>query len=224
MSSAVSSCTETQNTMLLLEHTAIRRRYLPACLILWSSSNKTVLLQATNFHFSHFLPRHAQRVRFRKRDTGGRVGRSSRQAGPTQRVTSLSRLYCLEQWYSTGGTRRHLRGYVDYTICITCIMYQQLWGYKVEEKYLGVREQKRLNTTGLEHSGAWTQTHPTLGPTIIQCSAINTARKKVGGLSSIIIFSAIKQFGLQSYFPKLLPKIILHVFLVFHPSHMSSPF
>jgi hypothetical protein len=40
----------------------------------------------------------------------------------------------LEQWYSTGGTRtpgstrRHLRGYVDYTICITCIMYQQLWG------------------------------------------------------------------------------------------------
>jgi hypothetical protein len=35
-------------------------------------------------------------------------------------------------------------------MCITCIMYQQLWGYKVEEKlYLGVREQKRLNTTGL---------------------------------------------------------------------------
>jgi hypothetical protein len=30
-------------------------------------------------------------------------------------------------------------------------MYQQLWGYKVEEKlYLEVREQKRLNTTGLE--------------------------------------------------------------------------
>jgi hypothetical protein len=62
----------------------------------------------------------------------------------------------LGQWYSTagtrtpGGTRRHLRGYVDYTICITCIMYQQLWGYKVEEiLYLGVREQKRLNTTGL---------------------------------------------------------------------------
>jgi hypothetical protein len=46
------------------------------------------------------------------------------------------------QWYSTGGTRRHLRVYVDYTICVTCIMYQQLWGYKVEEKlYLGVREQ-----------------------------------------------------------------------------------
>jgi hypothetical protein len=38
-----------------------------------------------------------------------------------------------------------------YRRCITCIMYQQLWGYKVEEKlYLGVREQKRLNTTGLE--------------------------------------------------------------------------
>jgi hypothetical protein len=30
-------------------------------------------------------------------------------------------------------------------------MYQQLWGYKVEEKlYLGLREQKRLNTTGIE--------------------------------------------------------------------------
>jgi hypothetical protein len=67
----------------------------------------------------------------------------------------------LEQWYSTGGTRtlggtrRHLRGYVDYTICITCVMYQQLWEYKVEEKlYLGVREQKRLNTTGLEYTHA----------------------------------------------------------------------
>jgi hypothetical protein len=31
-------------------------------------------------------------------------------------------------------------------------MYQQLWGYKVEEKlYLGVREQKRLNTTVLKN-------------------------------------------------------------------------
>jgi hypothetical protein len=30
-------------------------------------------------------------------------------------------------------------------------MYQQLWGYKVEEKlYLGVREQKRLNITALK--------------------------------------------------------------------------
>jgi hypothetical protein len=30
-------------------------------------------------------------------------------------------------------------------------MYQQLWGYKVEEKlYLGVGEQKSLNTTALE--------------------------------------------------------------------------
>jgi hypothetical protein len=29
-------------------------------------------------------------------------------------------------------------------------MYQQLWGYKVEDKlYLGVREQKSLNATGL---------------------------------------------------------------------------
>jgi hypothetical protein len=31
-------------------------------------------------------------------------------------------------------------------------MHQNLWGYKVEAKlYLKVREQKRLNTTGLEH-------------------------------------------------------------------------
>jgi hypothetical protein len=31
-------------------------------------------------------------------------------------------------------------------------MYQQLWGYKVEEKlHLGVREQKRLNTTSLDN-------------------------------------------------------------------------
>jgi hypothetical protein len=30
-------------------------------------------------------------------------------------------------------------------------MYQQLWGYKVEEElYLGVREQKRLNTTAID--------------------------------------------------------------------------
>jgi hypothetical protein len=33
-------------------------------------------------------------------------------------------------------------------------MYQQLWGYKVEEKlYLGVREQKRLNTTAIDKIG-----------------------------------------------------------------------
>jgi hypothetical protein len=72
----------------------------------------------------------------------------------TNRITMTHTITidCLSllQWYSTGGTRRHLRGYVDYTICITCIMCQQILGYKVEEKlYLGVREQKRLNTTGL---------------------------------------------------------------------------
>jgi hypothetical protein len=33
-------------------------------------------------------------------------------------------------------------------------MYQQLWGHKVEEKlYVGVREQKRLNTTGIGDLG-----------------------------------------------------------------------
>jgi hypothetical protein len=32
-------------------------------------------------------------------------------------------------------------------------MYQKLWGYKVEEKlYLGVREQKRLNTTDIDYT------------------------------------------------------------------------
>jgi hypothetical protein len=32
-------------------------------------------------------------------------------------------------------------------------MHQQLWGYKVEEKlYVGIREQKRLNTTALDNS------------------------------------------------------------------------
>jgi hypothetical protein len=32
-------------------------------------------------------------------------------------------------------------------------MHQQLWGYKVEEKlYVGVHEQKRLNTAGLYSS------------------------------------------------------------------------
>jgi hypothetical protein len=31
-------------------------------------------------------------------------------------------------------------------------MHQQLWGYKVEEKlYVGVREQKRLNTAGINY-------------------------------------------------------------------------
>ena len=36
-------------------------------------------------------------------------------------------------------------------------MYQQLWGHKVEEKiYLGVRERKRFNITGLTHSRHYT--------------------------------------------------------------------
>jgi hypothetical protein len=36
-------------------------------------------------------------------------------------------------------------------LCVTWIIHQQLWGYNVEEKlYLGVREQKKLNTTGVD--------------------------------------------------------------------------
>jgi hypothetical protein len=31
----------------------------------------------------------------------------------------------LVQWYSNGGTRRHLRGYVDYTICYYYYYYSQ---------------------------------------------------------------------------------------------------
>jgi hypothetical protein len=50
---------------------------------------------------------------------------------------------------------------VDYTLSITWIMHQQLWGYKVEEKlYVGVREQKRLNTAGLHHNGVRPQQFP----------------------------------------------------------------
>jgi hypothetical protein len=47
--------------------------------------------------------------------------------------------------------------------CITWIMHQQLWGYKVEEKlYLGVREQNTLNTTALTYTkhGAWAGESP----------------------------------------------------------------
>jgi hypothetical protein len=36
-------------------------------------------------------------------------------------------------------------------------MHQQLWGYKVEEKiYVGVREQKRLNTAVLDDRSRYT--------------------------------------------------------------------
>jgi hypothetical protein len=34
-------------------------------------------------------------------------------------------------------------------------MHQQRWGYKVEDKlYMGVHEQKRLNTTGVGDKGS----------------------------------------------------------------------
>jgi hypothetical protein len=40
-------------------------------------------------------------------------------------------------------------------------MHQQLWGYIVEEKlYLGVPEEKRLNTTGVVNVGAPTSYNP----------------------------------------------------------------
>jgi hypothetical protein len=42
------------------------------------------------------------------------ISASKRSKPSPQTARPLDRLY---QWYSTGGTRRHLRGYVDYTIC-----------------------------------------------------------------------------------------------------------
>jgi hypothetical protein len=42
--------------------------------------------------------------------------------------------------------------YVDYGLCITWIIHQQLWGYEVEEElHLGVHKQKMLNTTAIAH-------------------------------------------------------------------------
>jgi hypothetical protein len=62
---------------------------------------------------------------------------------------------------------------VDYTICVTCIMYQQLWGYKVEEKlYLRVREQKRLNVTGLVRKSKRGETSETYSQTPPRPSAV----------------------------------------------------
>ena len=44
-------------------------------------------------------------------------------------------------------------------------MYQQLWGYKVEEKlYVGVREQKRLNTADLAlYARTYSEWSPVVG-------------------------------------------------------------
>jgi hypothetical protein len=57
-------------------------------------------------------------------------------------------------------------------------MYQQLWGYKVEEKlYLGVREQKGLNTTGLDSK------HYQAG-----------RRERVYNVLSILSFKGLKRF------------------------------
>ena len=64
-------------------------------------------------------------------------------------------------------------------------MHQQLWGYKVEEKlHLGVREQKRLNTTGLDRSANTTpppasspQTNrPYITNSILTCHWFEAAR------------------------------------------------
>jgi hypothetical protein len=45
---------------------------------------------------------------------------------------------------------------VDYRLCITWIIYQQIWGYKVEEKlHLVVCEQKRLITPDLDKQVGW---------------------------------------------------------------------
>jgi hypothetical protein len=50
---------------------------------------------------------------------------------------------------------------VDYWLCITWIIHQQLQGSKLEEKLqMGVREQERLNSTGLENVGSSTSHKP----------------------------------------------------------------
>jgi hypothetical protein len=50
---------------------------------------------------------------------------------------------------------------VDYRLCISWILYQQLWGYKFEEEvHLEVREQKMLNTASLEDVRLWTSHNP----------------------------------------------------------------
>jgi hypothetical protein len=55
-------------------------------------------------------------------------------------------------------------------------MYQQLWGYKVEEKlYLGVREQKGLNTTGTEDLST------NRGPDECSCAVNHTSGAAQGG-------------------------------------------
>jgi hypothetical protein len=46
-------------------------------------------------------------------------------------------------------------------------MHQQLWGYKVEEKlYVGVREQKRLNTTALDQGSQTRGPRVAYGPPV----------------------------------------------------------
>jgi hypothetical protein len=54
--------------------------------------------------------------------------------GKTPDSYTLALWQPLEQWYSTGFTRRHLRGYVDYTICTnnfggTKLKRNYIWGY-----------------------------------------------------------------------------------------------
>jgi hypothetical protein len=60
-----------------------------------------------------------------------------------------------------------------YRLCITWIIHQQLWGYKVQEKlYLGIREQKMLNTTGLDTVLKALRSNPLKMALMFQCSII----------------------------------------------------
>jgi hypothetical protein len=118
------------------------------------------------------------------------------------------------------GTRRHLRGYVDYTICITCIVYQQLWGYKIEDKlYLGLSEQKRLNTTGLD----------LLNCSNLRVTQIDLSISLVVDLSLSSFSGVIKQLpknllGWHSCYSYIHPFVILpiHLLLVYPSIHTSS--
>jgi hypothetical protein len=57
-------------------------------------------------------------------------------------------------------------------------MYQQLWGYKVEEKlYLGTREQKRLNTTDLERT-ACVMDSTQFEHNVVRCGSVVSQAKR----------------------------------------------
>jgi hypothetical protein len=73
-------------------------------------------------------------------------------------------------------------------------MYQQLWGYKVEEKlYLGVREQKRLITTDINDPtlSSWREREEEVD------GGCETLHLKWGGGGGRAMFTAMKVPSLE---------------------------